>query len=77
MPRAFGLPDIPATQRRGAEAELPERLEPWPQQPVAYTYIQALTLQSYSTCIVVPCVPVLVGPGHRIPAVPADTLYAG
>jgi iron complex outermembrane receptor protein len=69
--------NIPATQRRGAEAELQSDWSHGLSSQVAYTYIQALTLQSYSTCIVVPCVPVLVGPGHRIPAVPADTLYAG
>jgi iron complex outermembrane recepter protein len=69
--------NIPATQRRGAEAELQSDWSHGFSSQLAYTYIQALTLQSYRTCIVVPCVPVVVGPGHRIPAVPADTLYAG
>jgi iron complex outermembrane receptor protein len=69
--------NIPATQRRGAEAELQSDWSHGFSSQLAYTYIQALTLQSYSTCFVVPCVPVVVGPGHRIPAVPADTLYAG
>jgi iron complex outermembrane receptor protein len=69
--------NIPATQRRGAEAELQSDWSHGFSSQLAYTYIQALTLESYSTCIVVPCVPVVVGPGHRIPAVPADTLYAG
>ncbi len=69
--------NIPATQRRGAEAELQSDWGHGFSSELAYTYIQALTLQSYSTCIVVPCVPVVVGAGHRIPAVPADALYAG
>jgi len=69
--------NIPATQRRGAEAEFQSDWGHGFSSQLAYTYIQALTLQSYTTCIVVPCVPVLVGPGHRIPAVPADALYAG
>jgi iron complex outermembrane receptor protein len=69
--------NIPATQRRGVEAELQGDWRHGFSSQLAYTHIQALTLQSYSTCIVVPCVPVVVSPGHRIAAVPADTLYAG
>ncbi|HEX2790029.1 MAG TPA: TonB-dependent receptor [Steroidobacteraceae bacterium] len=69
--------NIPATQRRGAEAEFQSDWGHGFSSQLAYTYIQALTLQSYTTCIVVPCVPVVVSAGHRIPAVPADTLYAG
>jgi iron complex outermembrane receptor protein len=69
--------NIPATQRRGVEAEFQSDWGHGFSSQLAYTYIQALTLQSYTTCIVVPCVPVEVGAGHRIPAVPADTLYAG
>jgi iron complex outermembrane receptor protein len=69
--------NIPATQRRGAEAELQSDWSHGFSSQVAYTYIQALTLQSYSTCLLVPCVPVVISPGHRIPAVPADALYGG
>jgi iron complex outermembrane recepter protein len=69
--------NIPATQRRGVEAEFQSDWGHGFSSQLAYTYIQALTLQSYETCIVVPCVPVEVGAGHRIPAVPADSLYAG
>jgi iron complex outermembrane recepter protein len=69
--------NIPATQRRGVEAEFQSDWGHGFSSQLAYTYIQALTLQSYETCIVVPCVPVEVSAGHRIPAVPADTLYAG
>jgi iron complex outermembrane recepter protein len=69
--------NIPATQRRGAEAGLQGDWGHGFSSQLAYTHIQALTLQPYTTCIVVPCVPVVVSPGHRIAAVPADTLYAG
>jgi iron complex outermembrane recepter protein len=69
--------NIPATQRRGAEAELQGDWGHGFSSQLAYTHIQALTLQSYVTCIVVPCVPVVVSPGHRIAAVPADSMYAG
>jgi iron complex outermembrane receptor protein len=69
--------NIPATQRRGAEAELQSDWSHGFSSQLAYTYIQALTLQSYTTCLVVPCVPTVISAGHRIPAVPAETLYAG
>ncbi len=68
--------NIPASQRRGAEAEYQSDWGHGFSSELAYTYIQALTLQSYSTCLLVPCVPVVISPGHRIPAVPADSLYA-
>lgn len=69
--------NIPATQRRGTEVEFQSDWGHGFSSELAYTYIQALTLQSYSACLLVPCVPVVVTPGHRIPAVPADSLYAG
>ena len=69
--------NIPATQRRGAEAELQSDWSHGFSSQLAYTYIQASTLQSYSTCLLVPCVPVVITPGHRIPAVPADAVYGG
>jgi iron complex outermembrane recepter protein len=68
--------NIPATQRRGAEFALQGDLSHGFSSQLAYTYIQALTLASYTTCIVVPCVPVVVAAGQRIPAVPANALYA-
>ncbi|MGH8230611.1 MAG: TonB-dependent receptor family protein, partial [Steroidobacteraceae bacterium] len=68
--------NIPATQRRGAEAEIHSQ---WPHGlsgQLSYTYLQAVTLQSYMTCLVVPCVPIQISAGHRLPAVPAGSLYA-
>jgi iron complex outermembrane receptor protein len=69
--------NIPETQRRGAEAELQADLPYSLSTELAYTYIQALTLQPYVSCSTLPCVPTLVAAGHRIPAVPAGALYSG
>jgi len=68
--------NIPATQRRGAEFEWQSDWTHGLSSQLSYTYLQALTLQAYDTCIVVPCTPVVVDSGRRIPAVPADALYA-
>ena len=68
--------NIPATQRRGAEFEWQSDWTHGLSSQLSYTYLQALTLQAYDTCIVVPCTPVVVNSGRRIPAVPADALYA-
>jgi iron complex outermembrane receptor protein len=69
--------NIPETRRRGTEAELQSDLPYGLSANLAYTYIQALTLQPYVSCSTVPCVPTLVSAGHRIPAVPAGTIYSG
>jgi iron complex outermembrane receptor protein len=68
--------NIPATQRRGAEFELQGDWSYGFSSQMSYTYIQALTLQAYGTCILVPCVPLEVAAGARVPAVPANALYA-
>lgn len=69
--------NIPETQRRGAEAELQSDWSHGLSSQVSYTYIQAMTLAPYVACLNVPCTPVVIGAGHRIPAVPAGSLYAG
>jgi iron complex outermembrane receptor protein len=69
--------NIPESQRRGAEAELQRDLPYAFSVDLAYTYIQALTLQPYVSCVTVPCVPTLIAAGHRIPAVPAGAFYSG
>jgi iron complex outermembrane recepter protein len=43
---------------------------------VAYTYIKATVVSPYDTCITVPCHPIGVPEGNRLPAVPANSLYA-
>ena len=69
--------NIPETQRRGAEAELQRDLPYAFSVDLGYTYIQALTLRPYLSCVTVPCVPTLIAAGHRIPAVPAGAFYSG
>jgi iron complex outermembrane receptor protein len=43
---------------------------------VAYTYLRALTTAPYSTCVGLPCTNVVIPVGRRLPAVPANSLYA-
>jgi iron complex outermembrane receptor protein len=69
--------NIPATQRRGVEAQLQGDLTHGFSTQLAYTYIQALTLDSYTACSTTPCVPTVVPAGNRIPAVPAGAFYSG
>jgi iron complex outermembrane receptor protein len=76
---AFGrsvLTNIPETQRRGAELTLDGQLGGGFSSHLAYTYIRAVVAEPYSTCVTLPCQPVIVGAGARLPAVPANTLYA-
>ncbi|HEY1725565.1 MAG TPA: TonB-dependent receptor [Steroidobacteraceae bacterium] len=67
--------NIPATQRRGAEAEIASQWAHGFSSQLSYTYLQAVTLESYMTCLVVPCVPIEISAGHRLPAVPAGAVY--
>jgi len=69
--------NIGQTQRKGVEASLDAQ---WPgsvSSRFAYTYLQALTRTPYSTCVTLPCAPVVVPAGNGLPAVPANALYAG
>jgi len=69
--------NIGATLRRGLElsvdAVLPQHLT----ARLALTHIRALVDQTYTTCTGLPCLPVQVVDGNRLPAVPANSLYAG
>ena len=67
--------NIGETRRKGAEIEIVARLDRWSVR-AAYTYIDAVTLTPYSTCVTLPCVPTLIPAGNRLPAVPANTLYS-
>jgi iron complex outermembrane recepter protein len=67
--------NIPESRRRGVEAEVQGDLGAGFSSMLAYTYIQAITMQPYTSCSVVPCVPTTVTAGSHIPAVPASTLY--
>jgi iron complex outermembrane receptor protein len=41
----------------------------------SYTYLRAVYASPFTTCPALPCVPVTIAGGHRIPGVPADSLY--
>jgi iron complex outermembrane receptor protein len=69
--------NIANTERRGAELALSGGWDNGLEARLAYTYIRAVTAASYPSCAGVPCLPVTVAAGSRLPAVPANALYAG
>jgi iron complex outermembrane receptor protein len=68
--------NIGETARRGAELALDAVVAGFSAR-VAYTYLRALTAAPYSTCVGLPCTNVVIPAGRRLPAVPANSLYAG
>ena len=68
--------NIADTQRRGAELGLDAWWKGGFTSRIAYTYIKAEVVSPYETCVTVPCHPTLVPEGNRLPAVPANSLYA-
>jgi iron complex outermembrane receptor protein len=68
--------NIDATQRRGAELGLDAWWSGGFTARLAYTYIKASVVSPYETCVTVPCHPSIVPEGNRLPAVPANSLYA-
>jgi iron complex outermembrane receptor protein len=69
--------NIDETQRRGAELGLDAWWNGGFTVRLAYSYIRATVVSPYSTCLNVPCHPVVIPEGNRLPAVPANSLYAG
>ena len=69
--------NIGQTERRGAELGVGATWESGLEGRLAYTYIRAVTMEPYTSCAGVPCVPVVIAAGSRLPAVPANALYAG
>jgi iron complex outermembrane receptor protein len=69
--------NIDETQRRGAELAVDAWWSGGFTARLAYTYIKAEVESPYMTCLTVPCRPILIPEGNRLPAVPANTLYAG
>lgn len=69
--------NIPETRRKGAEFEVQGTWARGFSGQLAYTYIQALTAQPYSSCSGLPCTAIVISAGHRLAAVPANTLYGG
>jgi iron complex outermembrane receptor protein len=69
--------NIDETERRGAELGLDAWWNGGFSARLAYTYIRATVVSPYSTCITVPCHPTVIPEGNHLPAVPANSLYAG
>jgi iron complex outermembrane receptor protein len=70
------LENIGPTDRRGAELGAGTALGHGVVGAVAYTYLDAKTLAPYVACAAVPCTPVTIVAGSRLPAVPKSALYA-
>jgi iron complex outermembrane receptor protein len=68
--------NIGETERKGAEAGIDAQLGAGFSSRLAYTYIDAVTIQAYSTCVGAPCKPLVIPAGNHLPAVPEDQLYA-
>jgi iron complex outermembrane receptor protein len=69
--------NIGETMRRGLELAVDSTWAGGFSSRAAYTYIRALTVQAYDTCVGTPCEPAAVSPGSYLPAVPRNSLYAG
>ena len=69
--------NIGETTRRGVELSVDALLPRDLDARLAFTHIRAVVDQTYTTCAGLPCAPVQVLAGNRLPAVPMNTLYAG
>jgi iron complex outermembrane receptor protein len=68
--------NIGLTERRGAEVAVSDFFTDRLEARLAYTYLHAVTLLPYESCAGQPCSAVEVPAGSRLPAVPANALYA-
>jgi iron complex outermembrane receptor protein len=68
--------NIGETERKGAEASIDASLGAGFSSRLAYTYINAVTTQPYTTCFGAPCNGLVIPSGNHLPAVPEDQLYA-
>jgi iron complex outermembrane receptor protein len=68
--------NIGATERRGAEFALDASWRGGFSARLAYTYLHAIVVQSYQTCVGSPCTSKPVAVGSYLPAVPMNALYA-
>ncbi len=68
--------NIGQTERRGFEAGLDSTLAGGFSTRLAYTYINAVTAQPYTTCLGAPCKEFEIHTGSHLPAVPEDSIYA-
>ena len=70
------LENIGPTRRRGVELSLDGSFTATLSGVLAVTVLDAHTLADYQACAAVPCTPVTVAAGSRLPAVPRQALYA-
>ncbi len=68
--------NIGATERKGLELEAEDSWASGLNARIAYTYINAVTLEPYTSCAGAPCRKALIAAGNHLPAVPEDALYA-
>jgi len=68
--------NIDKTERRGAELALSGHWGPNLEARLAYTFMRALTDAPYQSCSPLPCTPVVIPAGSRLPAVPENAVYA-
>jgi len=69
--------NIGATERRGFELAADARGPRGFSARLAYTYLHAIVLQSYDSCVGSPCKLEPVAVGSYLPVVPKNALYAG
>jgi iron complex outermembrane receptor protein len=69
--------NIDRTDRRGIELAMEVQPATDIDVRLAYTYLRAVVDDPYLTCETLPCHPVVIAAGNRLPAVPANSLYAG
>lgn len=67
--------NIDETHRQGAEFSAATAFGDFTLR-TAYTWLRAVTAEPYSSCVGVPCTPVMIAAGRRLPAVPAHSAYA-
>ena len=68
--------NIGETERKGAEAGIDAGFGGGFSSRVAYTYINAVTAQPYTSCAGAPCRGLVIPTGSHLPAVPEDQIYA-
>ncbi len=66
------------TRRSGAQASLDYRFAGKWRAQVAYTYVEAIYIDGYRTCVAAPCSTptLLIDSSNRLPGVPRDDAYA-
>ncbi len=67
--------NIGETERRGVELSVAAEWRGGFSARLAYTYLHAVVVQSYQTCVGSPCVLRTVPVGSYLPAVPMDAVY--